>query len=100
MTRSATETLTAATGIKTTLGTLVSVGSSIIGAVIWCTYMYVDVQTLKKNDEDKAKALVTMTEKLSNVEADVKHIRWLLDPTASRPVLASPTHTSTVAPTP
>jgi hypothetical protein len=98
--KSATETLTATTGIKTTIGTLTTVGGTLIGAVVWCTYMYMDVQILKKNDDKKSQSIEEMSEKLASVEMDVKRIRWILDPTASKPVLVSPTRSNTAANTP
>jgi len=99
-TRTSLPAITERTGVRTNLLTLCTVGGALVSSAIWCTCMYMDVQTLKKSDEDKAKAILAITDKLNSVDNDVKHIRWILDPTASKPVLISPTHSNTTANTP
>ena len=84
--------MTGSTGFRTNLQTLWSVGVTVVGAAIWGTFMYLDVQTLKENDKIKTVKIDEFARQLNGVESDVKRIRWILDPTASsRPVLVKPT---------
>lgn len=78
------------TGVRTDLQTIVGVGTVVAGAIVWCAFMYRDVQGLKESDHNKSVKIDAITDQLASVKDDVKHIRWILDPTASRPVLVKP----------
>jgi hypothetical protein len=85
--------MTGNTGFRTNLQTLWSIGVTVVGAAIWGTFMYLDVQSLKESDKEKTASINEMSRQLNGVESDIRRIRWILDPTAaatSRPVLTQP----------
>jgi hypothetical protein len=73
--------LGAETRFKTTFGTAWVVGVGIAGAAIWGTIVYLDVQTLKKHDEEN-------TAEIKQMHNEVSRIMWILDPPMSRPVIS------------
>lgn len=66
--------LTEATRIKTDVKTLVCVVGAIIGATIWCTVTYFDIQALKAQAVETQKVL-------DSLSRAVERINWTLNPT-------------------
>lgn len=78
------------TKIKLSLEKLWGIATVIVAAAVWGTVVYIDVQTLKKNDAEKAAKIDAINERLSAVQDDVRQIRWILAPPASKPLLVDP----------
>lgn len=68
------------TKLKTTFGTAWAVAVGLVGAAIWGTVLYVDVQTLKTRD-------IENTAKIEQIRNDVARLRWIMEPLSSRAVL-------------
>ncbi len=82
--------LTPNTKIKLSLEKLWAIGVGVVAAAVWATVVYLDVQTLKKSDADKADKIDAINQRLSTVQDDVRQIRWILSPPVSKPQLVDP----------
>lgn len=76
--------LTEDTKVRTNVKTLVGMASVLVGAVIWCTVVYLDVQALKESDRSKSSQLDRMTTDMTAIREQVAHLTWIFDPRASR----------------
>lgn len=70
------------TKLKTTFGTAWAAAVGLVGAAIWGTMLYIDVQTLKTRD-------VENTVKIEQIRNDVARLRWIMEPLSSRAILGS-----------
>lgn len=68
------------TKLKTTFGTAWAVAVGLVGAAVWGTVLYLDVQTLKMRDTEN-------TAKIEQIRNDVSRLRWIMEPISSRPLL-------------
>lgn len=66
--------------VRARLGTIISVAGVILGAVIWCTMLYMDIQILKAHDAEN-------TAKIEQIRTDVSRVIWILEPPQSRAVV-------------
>jgi beta-lactamase regulating signal transducer with metallopeptidase domain len=71
------------TKVKMPLHLLWALACAIALAAIWGTVVYLDVQTLKKNDTEKDKKIDEIREQLSSVKTDIAQIKWMLAGQAS-----------------
>lgn len=80
--------LTEMTKVKTNVATIISVICFAIGAAIWGTVVYGDVQTLKKSDSERAAQIKEMSETLGSLRDEVRQLRWTIDPPISHAVVS------------
>lgn len=72
--------LTEDTRIKTDVKTLVGLASVLLGAGVWCTCTWRDIQELKDSAREKASQQDKMAHDLTALRDDVRRLTWLLEP--------------------
>lgn len=66
--------LTEDTRVKTNIKTIIGIGSTLIGAVIWCTNVHNNLSDLRDSKEKQAAKMEEMSARLANMEITINRI--------------------------